>query len=286
MVTYNTPFMQKPDAGFRLGDIRAMWDAIVNSNGQSAAYGITAAGTTQATGTQLTSVFNQIDTAAAATGVNLPFSTGARTTPYQICYIVNNGASAVKVYAAIGKSDTINGVAGATGVSQPAGTRGIYISSKGGAWFQILGSNAANIGIPNVTISTAQADATSTTLANITGLTQTVVPGTYSFFIDLTGTCGGTGGWKLAFNYTGTVLSAIKATGYAYTASAVATTTTTTTTTQTSIIAANTAYTCGIITGTMTVTTGGTIDLQFAENSANSTSSIYVGSSMTFTRVS
>lgn len=131
-----------------------------------------------------------------------------------------------------------------------------------------------------------QTDATTVTLANITGLSQAVVAGTYKFTIYLYGTCGGTGGWKVAFNYTNSAaLSAINANALAFTASAVAASNTTTTTTQTSLIASNTAFTNAIITGTMVVSTGGTVALQFAENSANSTSSIFVGSTMQFDRI-
>lgn len=131
----------------------------------------------------------------------------------------------------------------------------------------------------------AQVDATTTTLANVTGLSFTVTPGKYAFKAYLPTTCGGTGGVKLAFNYITAALSALNATAYAYTASAIATSTTTTTTTQTSIVASNTAFTSVILEGTMVVTTGGTVNLQFAENSANSTSSVLVGGYMTFTRI-
>lgn len=135
--------------------------------------------------------------------------------------------------------------------------------------------------------SSAQTDATTTTLANITGLSgMPVVIGTYQFTIDLVGVCGGTGGWKLAFNYNTTVLSAINYTAIAYSGgNTVAVTNGTTTTNQTSIIAANTAYTNARIVGTMVVSTAGTVDLQFAENSANSTSSIFLGSTMVFSRI-
>jgi len=131
----------------------------------------------------------------------------------------------------------------------------------------------------------AQVDATTTTLANVTGISFTVVPGTYKFFADINTTCGGTGGVKLAFNYTTAVLSAINANALSYTASAVAQSRTTTTTTQTSIVASNTAFTDVVLSGTMVVTTGGAIDLQFAENSANSTSSVLVGSYMELVRI-
>lgn len=146
--TFNTPFMVKPDAGFRLGDIRSIFDAIVSNNANTAAYGITALGTTQATAQQLTSVINQVDTTAASTGVNLPWTQGNRTVPFQMCYVINNGANALKVYAAQGKTDTIDGVAGATGVSQPAGINAIYISAKPGVWerFGLFAAAAANTG--------------------------------------------------------------------------------------------------------------------------------------------
>ncbi len=149
----------------------------------------------------------------------------------------------------------------------------------------IATTTGSNLFYPDLKRCTAQVDATTTTLANVTGLSFTVVPGTYQFFADINTTCGGTGGVKLAFNYTTTVLSAINANALAYTASAVAQSKTTTTTTQTSIVASNTAFTDVVLSGTMVVTTGGTIDLQFAENSANSTSSVLVGSYMQFTRI-
>lgn len=163
--SYNTPFMQKPDAGFRLGDIRAIYDAIVNANAHSAAYGIAAAGTTQATATQLTSVINAVDTVASSTGVNLPLSTGARTTPFQMCYIMNNGANTMKVYAAQGSSDTINGTAGATGISQPAGVNSVYVSAQGGKW-EVFGSgDNADFGAVTVTSLNSSGVITGTTVA-------------------------------------------------------------------------------------------------------------------------
>lgn len=135
-------------------------------------------------------------------------------------------------------------------------------------------------------VSSAQVDATTTTLANITGLTSiTLVAGaTYRFEIELAGTCGGTGGWKVAFKYTTATLTSIEATGLGYTASAVAVQHSTTTTDQTSLLNSNTAFIYGRIIGSMVVNAGGTLAVQFAENSANSTSSIYAGSCATFVR--
>lgn len=146
-------------------------------------------------------------------------------------------------------------------------------------------TSGANLFVADTKRVTAQVDATTTTLANVTGLSFTVVPGTYTFKAYLPVTCGGTGGVKLAFNYTTAVLSSISATAYAYTAAAIAVSSTTTTTTQTSIVASNTAFTSVVLEGTMIVTTGGTVALQFAENSANATSSVLVNGNMTFVRI-
>lgn len=144
---------------------------------------------------------------------------------------------------------------------------------------------SVGIGSTQTTRVTAQVDKTDQTLVNVTGLSQTVQVGTYTFDIFLPTTCGGTGGVKLAFNYTTAVVSVINAQGYGFTASAIATAGTTTTTTQTTIIGSNTAFTTVHIKGSMVVTTGGTVDLQFAENSTNSTSSVLVGGWMKFTRI-
>ena len=163
---------------------------------------------------------------------------------------------------------------------------GCTVEVKSGGTFQV-DSGASQISANTTAVSSTQLDKTSdATLANVVGLSQTVVPGTYKFTIHLAGTAGASGGWKVAFNYTTAVLGSIESTGYAYTASAVALTHTTTTTTQTSLIATTAANIAGDIEGTMVVTTGGTVQLQFAQNASNGTaSSIYVGSYMQFTRI-
>lgn len=140
--------------------------------------------------------------------------------------------------------------------------------------------------ITNVTRCSAQLDKTDATLTNITGLSQTVAIGTYRFRYFLTTTCGGTGGTKTAFKYTTAVASAINYTSMGMTATALAVATGTTTTDQATHIASNTAAIAIIVEGTATFSTGGTVALQFAENSANSTSSVLVGSYMEFTRIS
>lgn len=123
------------DGGLRLGDFEFIRQAILNQNSMQATYGIVAAGTTQATATPLGAVLNQVDTTPAGTGVNLPLSTGKHSTPCQFCFVTNNGASTLQIYGAQNSSDTVNGVAAATGISLVTGQSAGFYSTKGGAWF-------------------------------------------------------------------------------------------------------------------------------------------------------
>lgn len=163
---FNNPFQQKPEPGFRLVDGRSMWDAIVNNNGISTASGIAAAGTTRATATPLTAVLNQVDTAAASSGVNLPLSTGPRATPYNFCIVINNGANPLKVYGAQTGSDTINGISGTTGITQVVGDAVLYVSAKNGAWFALDAFNSIPSGLTGTFVATGSS--VTVTNANIT----------------------------------------------------------------------------------------------------------------------
>lgn len=126
-----------------------------------------------------------------------------------------------------------------------------------------------------------------TTYANVTGLSQTVVIGTYKFRCVLPSTvASGTGGIKYAFNYTTTVLSAIEATGIGYTASAVAVQHTTTTTTQTDLFTQAAVVIMTVLEGTIVVSTGGTIDVQVAQNTSNASNTIaLLGGTFELTRI-
>ena len=146
-VVYSKPFMDKPDSGFRLGDIRSIFDAIFNSSGLSQASGLVAIGTTRATALPLTAVLNEIDTTASGTGVNLPLTTGSRSTPFSFCVVVNNGANPLKVYGAQTGSDTINGTSGTTGITQLVGDAVLYVSAKAGAWFALDAFNSVPSGV-------------------------------------------------------------------------------------------------------------------------------------------
>lgn len=72
---------------------------------------LVAVGTNRATALLLSAALNFIATAAASTGAQLP----PGFYPGQTCDIYNDGANPIKVYAA--GSDTIDGTAGATGVT-------------------------------------------------------------------------------------------------------------------------------------------------------------------------
>ena len=120
---------------------------------------LTAAGTTQATGLQLTAGVNTISTVAANTGVNLPASAaGLQVT------VINTGANQLLVYPYQGSSDTINGVAASGGVSLFPGVIAQFNCTAAGAWTVQPGTTH------NAAFNTNTATAgTTLTAANITG---------------------------------------------------------------------------------------------------------------------
>lgn len=153
----------------------------------------------------------------------------------------------------------------------------------------ITGSTISGTINPNVVSTTGAVTANNTaTLANVTGLQQTVVPGTYKFTLMLPSTvASGTGGIQYAFNYTTTVLTSLEATAQGYTASAVAVQHTTTTTTQTALFNQAAVVIFVEVEGTMVVGTGGTINVQMAQSVANASNTIaLVGGSFQLTRIS
>lgn len=98
---------------------------------------ITALGTTQATAYQLLANMNNLTTVAASTGVALPKPIPGRTVT-----VFHNGVSNVKVYG--NGSDTIDGTAGATGVTLTAAARCQYLCTSPTTWISaLLGSTSA-----------------------------------------------------------------------------------------------------------------------------------------------
>jgi len=132
----------------------------------------------------------------------------------------------------------------------------------------------------------------STTLVNVTGLSQTLKSGTYRFHCGLPGTANATGGVKYAFSYSNMTFTSLDATGKAFTASAVAVQHTTTTATQTSLLSSTSAAIYSEIDGVVVVSgvgmlaTGGTLQLQFAQSAnTGATSSVFANASMQFVRI-
>lgn len=127
-----------------------------------------------------------------------------------------------------------------------------------------------------------------TTYASVTGLLQTVVAGTYRFRCVLPSTvASGTGGIKYSFHYVTTALTSLEATGMGYTSAAVAVQHTTSTSDVADLFSQAAVVIMTIIEGTMVVSTGGTIQLQMAQNTSNASNSVtLLGASMAFDRIS
>lgn len=89
-----------------------------------------ATGTTRATAKALKAALTVFGTVAASTGAALDSTLPPGSS--QIVY--NDGASTLTVYA----NDTIDGVAGATGVSLSAAARCVYTRLAGGTWKSAL----------------------------------------------------------------------------------------------------------------------------------------------------
>jgi hypothetical protein len=91
----------------------------------------TATGTTRADALQLSGDFKRLSTVASGTGVILPTGViGMAIT------IVHSGANPVKVYA--NGSETIDGVAGSTGVTLTNGARCLYWFSAANTWHSMM----------------------------------------------------------------------------------------------------------------------------------------------------
>ena len=134
-------------------------------------------------------------------------------------------------------------------------------------------------------VSTQFDKTTDTTLANVTGLTATLLAsGTYVFRARLTTTAGAAGGMKCAISGTVTPTS-IAYSGWNYNGTTV-NAVSKTTTLGNAVGAATAVTTDFIIEGTIVVTTGGTITVQMAQNASDGTaSSVLVNSSFKVERI-
>lgn len=121
--------------GVRMGDIRSLQDAIGGLKNIDASASLTAkAGGGQATATQLSNGLNVIGVCATnADSVQLP-----PALPGSVVFVANSGAADATVYGKSGRTDTINGTAGATGVTQADPLNAVFFCVIAGAWLRIL----------------------------------------------------------------------------------------------------------------------------------------------------
>ena len=158
-------------------DIAIFWCAAVGSWQFEAGYGfngmlptelscdgITAAGSNQAGATALVAAYNTVSTVTLGQGVALMQSfTGLQIT------ITNTSATQVIVYGVNAGTDTINGVAGSTGITIQAGSCATFTCTKTGAW------NTSPVSPKAVAYNTASNTSSFTaTAANISGGTADV----------------------------------------------------------------------------------------------------------------
>ena len=129
-VTYPTGRAVVYESGVGLRDMTG----IVNGLGFTGMSVTARAGGTRAAATPLTSAANLIAICATtADSVSLPPAVGG-----QVLWLSNGGAASAQVFASPTTSDTINGVAAATGIALAAGKSMTLFSPIPGAWFGVL----------------------------------------------------------------------------------------------------------------------------------------------------
>lgn len=100
------------------------------------------AGGTRAAGLVVTAAVNQFATVATLNdSIVLPPAIPG-VWPNGVT-IINDGAAAATIYAAIGTSDTIDGVAAATGVQLTNATRAVFYCATAGQWFSLKGTKSS-----------------------------------------------------------------------------------------------------------------------------------------------
>lgn len=128
----------------------------------SATDAIASAGSTQATGTALTTMVNNVATVTAAQGVNL---LAAAAGSFEI--IVNTGTAAFIGYAQQGSTDTINGMAGSIGVLVPQDGVAFAVGAAAGAInLGVIDANKAGY-VANTASAAATLSAVSMSGANV-----------------------------------------------------------------------------------------------------------------------
>lgn len=227
---------------------------------------------------------------AMAQPIGAPNSTATRMSEQTADHVNITGGTISGVTQTVpGTGEVFNGSTSGTTTLKASAAAGTTTQTLPAVTGTVASTSGTNLNVTDVYRSSAAVTANATTTyANVTGLSATVVPGTYRFRAILPSTvASGVGGIKYAFNYTTTVLSSIESTARGYTASAVAVQHTTTTTTQTDLFTQAAVVILVEINGTMVVTTGGTIDVQMAQNTSNASNTVaLIGASLEMTRIS
>lgn len=227
-------------------------------------------------------------TVSGITAVNAGYTARYLVTYTAASTITMVGFSSGQSLASTQQTATFAGSTSGTTILKASATAGSTTQTLPAVSGVVASTSGTNLFIADITKCTAPVTKNANiTYANVTGLSQTVVPGTYAFVCKLPSTvASGTGGIKYAFNYTTTVLTSIEATGRGMTASAIAVQHTTTTTTQTDLFTQAAVVIYTEITGSMVVSTGGTIDLQMAQNTSNASDTVaLLGGTMEFVRI-
>jgi hypothetical protein len=120
--------------GFNVGTGLHDLSLLASGNGYSAASITAHAGGAQALSVPIRQACTLIAVSATSgDSVQLPPAVGG-----QVLWVTNGGAASAQVFASLGSTDTINGVAGTTGVALASGKSVTYVSPLAGAWFGIL----------------------------------------------------------------------------------------------------------------------------------------------------
>lgn len=236
--------------------------------------------TTPSLGVATATSVNKVALTAPATGSTITVADGKTLTANASIVLAGTDSSTLTLAGNLSTTGAFN-----TTLAQTA-TSTLTTTGVNGTLAQTSGSNLFVVDVKRTSASVTKN--ASAAYGNVTGLSFTVVPGTYTFDLYLPSTvASGTGGIKYAFNYTTTVLSSIQATGTGSTSAATATQQTTTTTTQTDIFTQAAVVINTRIMGTMVVTTGGTIDVQMAQNTSDGSNTVaLIGGYGKFVRIS